>query len=145
MTRPLFTALILFAATVAPVAAQDQRMARTALMGQLDLIVLSVEERLAAGDDLDSARYEMDYAAAMIGAIPWLFLDDAEVGEPADQGNASPAIRDNFADFAALNEQARLAAELAAYSETAEQLQTGFDMMRIMCTSCHDRYTTAGQ
>lgn len=140
MYRPLVAALIVLASQT-PVFAQDQgpQMARSAIMGQLDLLVSGVDEKVAAGD-LDSARFEMEYAAAMISSIPWLFPAPTEAQPQDEASNALPAIWTEFDQFTALTESAKTAAEDAAFSGTPEAFGAGFETMKTACAACHDKY-----
>jgi cytochrome c556 len=140
MYRPVVAALIVLASQT-PVFAQDQgpQMARSAIMGQLDLLVSGVDEKVAAGD-LDTARFEMEYAGAMISAIPWLFPAPTDAQPQDEASNAKPAIWTEFDQFTTLNDSAKMAAEDAAFSSTPEAFVAGFEKMKTVCAACHDKY-----
>lgn len=141
MLRSSIMVLSLFASSsVVPAQEANLQNARSAIMGQLDLLVASVEEKINAGGDLDPARYEMEYAAAMVASIPWLFPEPSE-GEPQDEfSNAAPEIWMEFEAFVALNENARTLAEAVAFSDSPEDFREGFEALEAACAACHDKY-----
>lgn len=134
---------LLATTSVAPAQDANLQAARSAIMGQLDLLIGSVEEKISSGGDLDPARYEMEYAAAMVASIPWLFSTPLD-GQAQDEfSNAAPEIWSEFEQFTAMNEDTRALAEAAAFSDSPEEFQNSFDGVKAACAACHDKYVTS--